>query len=135
MITARLYADDNHKMWMDADPSLRLRGNFPLHGGTGTENTAVVYFELEPGCALGTHTDSAEEILLIVEGTVEVTVGDETGRIGQGELAVVPEMVPHGVRNVGDTPARVVGFFPSARMVATFEHPFMPMDQRVIAAG
>ena len=66
------------------DPTMRVRVNFPFYVGTGTKNTAVVYFELEPGHRLGTHTDSAEEILLILEGAAEATVGDEQGRVCAG---------------------------------------------------
>ena len=42
---------------------MRVKVNFPFFRGTGTKSTAVVYFEIEPGYRLGTHTDSAEEIL------------------------------------------------------------------------
>jgi quercetin dioxygenase-like cupin family protein len=83
------------------DPTMRIRVNFPFYVGTGTKSTAVVYFEIEPGCRLGTHTDSAEEIVLILEGEAEATVGDERGRVSAGEMAVLPAMVPHGFRNVG----------------------------------
>jgi mannose-6-phosphate isomerase-like protein (cupin superfamily) len=36
-------------------------------------------------------------------------VGDEQGRVSAGEMAVVPAMVPHALRNVGDETVRVVG--------------------------
>ena len=114
------------------DPTMRVKVNFPFYVGTGTKNTAVVYFELEPGHRLGTHTDSAEEILLILEGEAEATVGDEQGRVSAGEMAVVPAMVPHALRNVGDETVRVVGFFSSNVVVSTFDQPMMPLGQRVV---
>ncbi len=114
------------------DPTMRVRFNFPFYVGTGTKNTAVVYFELEPGHRLGTHTDSAEEILLILEGEAEATVGDESGRVSAGEMAVVPAMVPHALRNVGDETVRVVGFFSSNVVASTFDQPIMPVGQRVV---
>jgi len=64
---------------------------------------------MKPGHRLGPHTDSAEEILLLFEGEVEATVGDEQGCVSAGEMAVVPAMVPHALRNVGDETVRVVG--------------------------
>jgi len=118
--------------WYEDDPTMQVRVNFPFFLGTGNKNTAVVYFEIEPGHRLGTHTDSAEEILLFLEETAEVTVGDESGRVSAGEMAVVPAMVPHGLRNVGDEPLRVVGFFSSNVVVATFDQPMMPFGQRVV---
>ena len=76
-------ADLNHlelgDAWYENDPAMRVKVNFPFYAATGNESTAVVYFEIEPGHYLGTHTDSAEEILLILTGTVEVTLRDEHG--------------------------------------------------------
>jgi quercetin dioxygenase-like cupin family protein len=60
------------------DPTMRVKFNFPFYVGTGTNNSAVVYFELEPGHRLGTHTDSAEEILLILEGEAEAALGENS---------------------------------------------------------
>jgi quercetin dioxygenase-like cupin family protein len=116
----------------EIDPTMRLKVNFPLFLGTGTKNTAVVYFEIEPGYRLGTHTDSAEEILLIFEGQVEVSLGEEEGWLSAGQMAVVPAMVPHGMRNVGEERARVAGFFSSNVIVSTFDKPMMPFNQRVV---
>lgn len=73
----------------------------------------MVYFELNPGEQLGMHTDSAEEILFIFEGRVEVTVGGESQIVDAPGLAVVPTMVPHNLANVGDRRAKVAGFFPA----------------------
>ena len=120
------------EVWYENDPTMRLKVNFPFFLGTGTKSTAVVYFEIEPGHRLGTHTDSAEEILLILEGEAEVSLGDEQGRLSAGEMALVPAMVPHGLRNVGDETVRVAGFFSSNVVVSTFDQPMMPFNQRVV---
>ena len=92
-----------------------------------------MYFELEPGFRLGTHTDSAEETLLILQGEAEATVGEESDRIEAGEMAVVPAMVPHALRNVGEETLRVVGFFSSNVVASVFDRPMMPAGRR--AAG
>ena len=47
-------------------------------------------------------------------------------------MAVVPAMVPHGMRNVGDERVRVAGFFSSNVVVSTFDQPMMPFNQRVV---
>jgi quercetin dioxygenase-like cupin family protein len=120
------------EVWYENDPMMRLKVNFPLFLGTGTKNTAVVYFEIEPGYRLGTHTDSAEEILLVLEGEVDVSLGEEEGRLSAGQMAVVPAMVPHGMRNVGHERVRVAGFFSSNVIVSTFDKPMMPFGQRVV---
>ena len=90
-----------------------MRVSFPINASTGADSSAVVYFEVEPGERLASHTDSAEEILYIVSGTADAEVGDERGRVSAGDLAVIPAMVPHGLVNVGEDTLRVVGFFSS----------------------
>ena len=132
MIAEKISELELMEVWYEDDPTMRIRVNFPFYVGTGTKSTAVVYFEIEPGYRLGTHTDSAEEILLILEGEAEVSLGDEQGRLSAGEMALVPAMVPHGLRNAGEETVRVVGFFSSNVVVSTFDQPMMPFNQRVV---
>jgi quercetin dioxygenase-like cupin family protein len=112
-----------------------VRVNFPLHSATGTGSTATVLFELEPGATLGMHTDSAEELLIILQGTGEATIGDEVGRVQKNQVALVPAMAPHGLRNVGDEPLRVLGTFSASTVVSTFEEPFEPDGPQVFVIG
>ncbi len=132
MIAERIDELDLLEVWYEDDPTMRIRVNFPFFLGTGTKSTAVVYFEIEPGHRLGTHTDSAEEILLILEGEAEVSLGDERGRLSAGEMALVPAMVPHALRNAGEDTVRVAGFFSSNVVVSTFDRPMMSLGQRVV---
>ncbi len=133
MIAERIDQLELLDCWYENDPTMRVNsGGFPFFVGTGTKSTSVVYFEIEPGHRLGTHTDSAEEILLILEGEAEVSLGDEQGRLSAGEMALVPAMVPHGLRNAGDETLRVVGFFSANVIVSTFDQPVMPFGERVI---
>jgi quercetin dioxygenase-like cupin family protein len=132
MIAERIDELELMEVWYEDDPTMRLKVNFPFFLGTGTKSTAVVYFEIEPGHRLGSHTDSAEEILLVLEGTAEVSLGDEQGRLSAGEMALVPAMEPHGLRNAGEETLRIVGFFSSNVVVSTFDQPMMPFGQRVV---
>jgi len=126
MITVNLNKLELKESWGENDATRHARATFPLVGALGTENSTLVYFELDPGKSLGRHTDSVEEILLILAGTAEVTVGKEQGRLAQGEIALVPTMAPHDLRNVGQETAKVLGFFGEANFVATFDVPFLP---------
>ena len=132
MIITNLNKLDLIENWNEDDPAMHCRSTFPLLGAMGTNNSAAVYFELEPGDYLGRHTDSAEEVLLILAGTVDVTIGDEQGRLSQGEMAVVPEMVPHAIYNIGQDKARVLGFFGSPNIVATFDKTWQPANSNVV---
>ena len=127
------------KVELEAVPPVRdeqgLRVSFPLHSAVGTASTATVWMTLEPGAELAEHCDSAEELLYAVEGAVEATVGDETGELHAGEIALIPAMAPHSLRNVGSTTARVLGFFSSATNIATFTEPMGPGGPQVVAIG
>ena len=112
-----------------------LRVSFPLHSATGTASTATVLFELDPGAELGVHTDSAEELLVIVQGTAEARVGDEVGRLEQHQVALVPPMAPHGLRNIGDDVLRVFGMFSASTVVSIFEEPFEEGGPQVFVIG
>ncbi len=115
------------------DSQQHCRASFPILGAHGTRKTATVYFELEPGKNLGRHTDSAEELLLILEGDVEVSVGNEKGVLSKGGIALAPEMVPHDLRNVGATKAKVLGFFGGANhIVATFDQTWLPTESNTV---
>ena len=125
-----------NEIWLSSDPeTARLRVDFPINNSVGSESTAVVYFEIEPGHRLAEHTDSAEELLYVVAGDAEARVGDERGRLTAGDLAVIPAMVPHGVRNVGDTRLKVVGFFSESKIVSTFDEPVQPIGLATLEMG
>lgn len=132
MNTSDFAALELRSAWYEHDPAMRIAVNFPFSGASGTQNSAVVYFEIEPGHRLGTHTDSAEEILLVLAGTVEAILGDERGRLRAGQAALIPAMAPHGVRNIGDETARCVGFFAAAAVESTFDQPMMPFGRHAV---
>jgi quercetin dioxygenase-like cupin family protein len=108
---------------------------FPFHSAAGTESTAGVLFELAPGSMLASHQDSAEEVLHVLEGEAEAKIGEEAGYLRAGEVAIVPAMMPHSVRNVGDGRLRVLGVFSSSTLVAIFEEPLAAGGPQVMVAG
>ena len=116
----------------DEDDTRRIDADWPVHRDKGATSTAVVYFELAPGMHLGTHRDSAEEVLVVLEGEIEAVVGEERGRLRAGGIALVPAMVPHDVICTGDVPAKVAGFFPSNTIVSVFDGGFAPENIRVV---
>lgn len=114
------------------DPTREVHAAFPVHREHGAASTAVVYFTLEPGMHLGRHVDSAEELLIVLDGEVEATVGAESARVSAGGMALVPALVAHDVRNVGSTTARVCGVFSANTMVAVFDEPFSVMGMPAV---
>lgn len=118
------------------EPAEGLRVGFPLDSASGAASTATVLMELEPGAEVPLHTDSAEELLVVLEGVAEARVGDEEGRVHAGQMALVPSMAPHGLRNVGEGVLRVLGTFSASTVVSTFVEPFAGVDgPQVIVLG
>ncbi len=132
MLAVQLAERDLVDISSETDETRRMRVDFPISSVAGAASTAVVYFELEPGEHTGMHTDSAEEIVLVLSGRVEATVGDERGELSAGGLGLVPALVPHDVRNIGEETVRVVGFFSSGIVVSVFDDPLMPAGNRVV---
>lgn len=130
--TPQLELDD---VWIAGDERGRVHPAFPINRFTGAEDTAVVYFEVEPGEYLPTHTDSAEEVLYVVAGEGEAHCGDERARVRAGDLAVIPAMVPHGIANTGEQTLKVVGFFCESEIVSTFGEPLQPIGQSSLTQG
>jgi quercetin dioxygenase-like cupin family protein len=135
MLTASTSQLELVECWIDSDQRGRVHPAFPINKFSGAQDTAVVYFQVEPGDYLPTHTDSAEEVLYIVAGEGEAHVGDERGRVRAGDLAVIPSMVPHGIANTGDETLKVVGFFCDSHIVSTFEEPLQPIGERALTQG
>ena len=112
-----------------------LRVSFPVHSANGAASTATVLFELDPGETLPTHADSAEELLIILQGTAEARIGDEVGRLEKNQVGLVPPMAPHGLTNIGDDVLRVLGTFSASTVVSTFEVPFGEDGPQVVVIG
>ncbi len=109
-----------------------VRATWPVHRGTGARGTAAVYFELDRGMHLGRHTDSAEELLVVLAGEVEVVAGGERRRVAAGGVAVVPAELPHDVVGIADEPARVLGVFGANTIVSVFDDTWVPYGTRVL---
>ncbi len=135
MLAALLGEVELTDYWCEADPTLRGRLGLPMHTGNGAASCAVIYFEHEPGEHHGSHTDSAEEVVLVLEGEAEVMAGDERMRLAAGGIALVPATVPHDLRNAGQGKLRVVGFFSSAAVISHFDETLAPFGRSMLTLG
>ena len=133
MTTVNLHQIDLNEFIGKENPKQHCKATFPLVGAHGSKKLATVYFELEPGDHLGRHTDSAEELLLVLEGEVKAFVGEKSAEVSGGSLVLIPEMVPHDLHNIGNSTAKVLGVFGGANnIVATFEQAMLPTDSNVV---
>lgn len=86
-------------------PGLELRVPVASTAGSISVHEGV----LEPGVEIPRHVhDEADQLLYIVEGELEVTVGEDNFVAQAGDLVSQPHGVAHGFANHGDLPARVL---------------------------
>jgi quercetin dioxygenase-like cupin family protein len=60
-----------------------------------------VIVEIAPGTTAPLHTHPGEEIIYILEGTLEYEIGGKLSRVKTGDVLFVPAGTPHLARNVG----------------------------------
>lgn len=79
-------------------PAASTAGSISVHEGV-----------LAPGAEVPRHVhDEADQLLYVVEGEIEVTVGEASFVARGGDLVSKPHGVAHGFANGGDLPARVL---------------------------
>jgi mannose-6-phosphate isomerase-like protein (cupin superfamily) len=117
--------------WYEGETGPRWRGQFPTMGQDVMESLGTVYFEVNPGEALPVHTDSKDEIVILLSGSGEGTVGDEVETLNAPGMVFIPALVPHRFRNTGNETLRALGIFAGADVISTFEQDVMPIGVRV----
>ena len=71
-------------------------------------------FTLAPGTVIPAHHhDTIEHEQVMLEGTMKLTVGDETHIVKPGDVMYLPKGLPHSYENIGDTPVRFVCCIPA----------------------
>ena len=80
--------------------------------GDGTTSSSQSYSIVGVGAGAPLHSHEADELIIILEGTLEVTLGDEVTRVGRDHTLVIPPHVPHAFTSVGPGDARLMAFLP-----------------------
>ena len=60
-----------------------------------------VRVDFDPGYVAPRHTHPGEEIIYVLEGTLEYQIGDKTATVKPGDVLFVPAGVIHTAKNVG----------------------------------
>jgi quercetin dioxygenase-like cupin family protein len=98
----------NSRWAMLVDP----RGKSDVH----VDNITLIIEEIAAGDRIPLHTHPISEVIVIQQGSAEVTLGDDTQQVGPGTVVFVPAWTPHGTRNAGTSPIRLHAMFPSERI-------------------
>ena len=87
-------------------PSQATHGSFSL-----------VEFVSQPGEGVGVHThQNEEELVYLLEGEIEVTLGTQTMPVKAGTAALLPRGIPHGYINKGTKPSRLLAVLLPGRL-------------------
>lgn len=62
-----------------------------------------------------------DEAFYLLEGTLEVMVGDQSYQAGPGAFVFLPRLVPHSWRVIGAEPVRMLAFFTPAGVEGFFQ--------------
>ena len=78
---------------------------------------SLVEFVSEPGEGVGLHVhEHEEELVYLLEGQIEVTLGDQSMAVQQGTAALLPRGIPHGYVNTGKGPSRLLAVLMPGRL-------------------
>jgi quercetin dioxygenase-like cupin family protein len=130
MFATSLKGADLSESWLEGEDDARWRSTAGHGPDEGAESSGSSLLEVDPGCRLPRHTDSAEEVVVVVAGTASITVGEETSEVPAGGVALVPKCVPHEVRNAGDATLRFVAVYADTDVTTTYEREVQPAGSR-----
>ena len=91
---------------------LNIAGSEILHRANSGETDgvfSVVELVNDPGTGVSLHVHEHEdELAYVLDGEIEVTLGDDKMKAVPGVLALLPRDIPHGFTNTGAKPSRIL---------------------------
>ena len=73
-----------------------------LIGSEQAPNFALRKFSNAPGGSMPRHTNKVEHEQYVLQGEAEVSIGDDTYTVKQGDVVQIPAGVPHHYRTLSD---------------------------------
>lgn len=92
----------------------RIQTRVIVNSDSGAKQTAVWEQWIRDGGHIPLHYHDVEEVLVFLNGSVELTVNDETRVIQAPASAIIPAGDIHGVRMATDDEVHLIAFFPTA---------------------
>ena len=95
----------------------------------GSETLRIGELTIAPSTRLAKHIHTnTEEAMMVVEGSLDVTVSGQRATIGPGDVVLAPAGAEHGFVNRFDAPARLLFIFPihdPDRVLSRVENPLV----------
>ena len=67
------------------------------------QQSSLTLMSLKQGAKRELHTDQEDEAIIVIEGNVIITIGDEKFELTENQMIVMPKLIPHGSKAVTDT--------------------------------
>ena len=87
-----------------------------LGAGQHVDDITLIVEEIAPADRIPLHTHPINELIVVLDGTPEVTLGDDTREVRPGTVVFIPAGTPHGTRNSSTSPVRLHAMFPSEQI-------------------
>lgn len=93
------------------------RFNVDVFGAETAKHALVCYKRLPPHTPLGAYHyhKKSENILVVLQGTLECLVGGVRYLVREGEMIYMPDVVPHATGNPGDIECQSIEFYCPSR--------------------
>ena len=96
----------------DSGEQLNIAGSRTFHKIKSKDTKgvfSVMEFVTPPGKGVALHVHEREdELVYLLEGEIEVTLGNQKMKAVPGVMALLPRGIPHGFTNIGDKPSRLL---------------------------
>ncbi|ROR30511.1 quercetin dioxygenase-like cupin family protein [Mobilisporobacter senegalensis] len=60
-------------------------------------NVSLTLFAFDKGEEISSHSSNGDAMIYVIDGTGQITIGDETYMVTSGETIVMPAGIPHAV--------------------------------------
>ncbi len=93
--------------------------NFVLAGADEGLTCIAGYSEIQPGAGAPLHVHhDVDEIFIVLQGAMEVRLGEETLVVEADHTVAIPAGVPHAFSVIGEVPLRMFTFMPRHHAIA-----------------
>ncbi len=101
------YYDPKERKPKELLPGVRMRSFWG-------ERVLIALLELDPGASVPRHTHPHEQLGIVLEGELDLGVGNQSRKLKPGEVYVIPSNVEHWVNTV-QVPTRAMDIFSPVR--------------------
>jgi quercetin dioxygenase-like cupin family protein len=95
------------------------------------EHLMLSYLEMEPDAEIPLHSHPHEQGGILIEGTLDLTIGNETRRCQPGAMFIIPPNTPHKAVAVGTKCVVLDCFSPVREDYAELMNRYIPVVERL----